>query len=190
MRAPNLNKIHRNSTGFTQHLAPGVATASGSNIRQRRTVPGLSAGFTIIEIMIVLAVASLIMLIVFLAVPALQRNARNTNRTSDATKVASAVNECLSNRNNFVDSCNESGEIKSKTLDTDTLRQLTEVQVGSNANGGTVAFPGDSKTAWVFFSQKCGTDGSTFSAGNSQQFVVLYNNESSGGSTISRCISG
>ena len=36
------------------------------------------SGFTIIEIMIVLAIAGLIMLIVFLAVPALQRASRNT----------------------------------------------------------------------------------------------------------------
>ncbi len=147
-------------------------------------------GFTIIEIMIVLAVASLIMLIVFLAVPALQRNARNTNRTADATKVASGVNECLSNRNNTVGSCNTTATISGVTLDTATLRQLTTVAVGANANGGTPAFPGDAATAWVFFAQKCGTDGSTFSGGNSQQFVVLYNNESSGGGNVNRCISG
>ena len=40
-------------------------------------------GFTIIEVMIVLAIAGLIMLIVFLAVPALQRNQRNTARKQD-----------------------------------------------------------------------------------------------------------
>jgi prepilin-type N-terminal cleavage/methylation domain-containing protein len=40
-------------------------------------------GFTIIEVMIVLAIAGLIMLVVFLAVPALQRNSRNTQRNND-----------------------------------------------------------------------------------------------------------
>ena len=147
-------------------------------------------GFTIIEIMIVLAVASLIMLIVFLAVPALQRNARNTNRTADATKVASGVNECLSNKNNVVSSCNTTAAISGSTLDTATLRQLTTVAIATNANGGTAAFPGDAATAWVFYGQKCGTDGSTFSAGNAQQFVVLFNVESSAGNNINRCISG
>ena len=48
-------------------------------------------GFTIIEVMIVLAIAGLIMLIVFLAVPALQRTARNTQRKNDASAVAAAV---------------------------------------------------------------------------------------------------
>jgi prepilin-type N-terminal cleavage/methylation domain-containing protein len=49
------------------------------------------AGFTIIEVLIVLAIAALILLIVFLAVPALQRNARNTQRKSDAANIGSAI---------------------------------------------------------------------------------------------------
>lgn len=56
-----------------------------------------SDGFTIIEVMIVLAIAGLIMLIVFLAVPALQRTARNTQRKSDAAAVASAIANFTSN---------------------------------------------------------------------------------------------
>lgn len=54
-------------------------------------------GFTIIEVMIVLAIAGLIILIVLLAVPALQRNGRNTTLKNDATKVAAAVSEFKSN---------------------------------------------------------------------------------------------
>jgi len=54
-------------------------------------------GFTIIEVMIVLAIAGLILLIVFLAVPALQRSQRNTSRKSDAGHISSAVNDFLSN---------------------------------------------------------------------------------------------
>jgi len=58
-----------------------------------------SEGFTIIEVLIVLAIAGLILLIVFLAVPALQRNARNTSRKSDAGRLSSAVNNFVSNNN-------------------------------------------------------------------------------------------
>ena len=54
-------------------------------------------GFTIIEVMIVLAIAGLILLIVFLAVPALQRNARNTSMKNDASSLAGAVSEFESN---------------------------------------------------------------------------------------------
>src|SRR5258708_36141034 len=50
-------------------------------------------GFTIIEVMIVLVIAGLILLIVFLAVPALQRNARNTHRKSDIAGLLAARSE-------------------------------------------------------------------------------------------------
>jgi prepilin-type N-terminal cleavage/methylation domain-containing protein len=56
-------------------------------------------GFTIIEVLIVLAIAALILLIVFLAVPALQRNARNTQRKSDAANIAAAIGNFAGNNN-------------------------------------------------------------------------------------------
>ncbi|HUA13223.1 MAG TPA: prepilin-type N-terminal cleavage/methylation domain-containing protein [Candidatus Sulfotelmatobacter sp.] len=56
-----------------------------------------NSGFTIIEVMIVLAIAALILLIVLLAVPALQRSARNNSRRADASAVESAVSEYASN---------------------------------------------------------------------------------------------
>lgn len=65
------------------------------NIREQKS----DQGFTIIEVMIVLAIAGLILLIVFLAIPALQRNSRNTQRKNDASKVASLISEYESNNN-------------------------------------------------------------------------------------------
>jgi prepilin-type N-terminal cleavage/methylation domain-containing protein len=53
------------------------------NVLQKRK----ASGFTIIEVMIVLAIAGLIMVIVFLAVPALQRNQRDNARQSIANRV-------------------------------------------------------------------------------------------------------
>ena len=58
-----------------------------------------SEGFTIIEVMIVLAIAGLILLIVFLAVPALQRNTRNTQRKNDASRLGAAASNYVSNQN-------------------------------------------------------------------------------------------
>lgn len=54
-------------------------------------------GFTIIEVMIVLAIAALILLIVLLAVPALQRNSRNTQRKNDVSSLVSAISEYVNN---------------------------------------------------------------------------------------------
>lgn len=56
-------------------------------------------GFTIIEVLIVLAIAGLILLVVFLAVPALQRNARNTQRSTDAGNILSSLSEYVGNNN-------------------------------------------------------------------------------------------
>jgi len=59
-------------------------------------------GFTIIEVMIVLAIAALILLIVLLAVPALQRSSRNTQRKNDVSAIAAAVANVITDNNGQV----------------------------------------------------------------------------------------
>lgn len=59
-------------------------------------------GFTIIEVVLVLAIAGLIFLMVFIALPALQGGQRDGSRKSDASTVLSAVNTYISgNRGKF-----------------------------------------------------------------------------------------
>ncbi len=55
-------------------------------------------GFTIIEVVLVLAIAALIFLMIFVALPALQRGQRNTARKNDVGTIASAINTYRSNR--------------------------------------------------------------------------------------------
>ena len=57
-------------------------------------------GFTIIEVVLVLAIAGLIFLMVFIALPALQRSQRNTRRRQDMARIISAVNDYQANNNN------------------------------------------------------------------------------------------
>lgn len=57
-------------------------------------------GFSIIEVVLVLAIAGLIFLMVFIALPALQRSQRDTARRNDASTVAAAVNTYKSNNRN------------------------------------------------------------------------------------------
>ncbi len=54
-------------------------------------------GFTIIEVVLVLAIAGLIFLMVFIALPALQRNQRDTARKNDLSRVQTAINTAASN---------------------------------------------------------------------------------------------
>lgn len=57
-------------------------------------------GFTIIEVVLVLAIAGLIFLVVFLALPALQRSQRDTARRQDVGKVVSALQSYMSDNKN------------------------------------------------------------------------------------------
>lgn len=57
-------------------------------------------GFTIIEVVLVLAIAGLIFLMVFIALPALQRNQRDTQRKNDLSRAQTAVNNYQSNNRN------------------------------------------------------------------------------------------
>ena len=57
-------------------------------------------GFTIIEVVLVLAIAGLIFAMVFIALPALQRSQRDQSRKNDTSTVAAAINNWNSaNRN-------------------------------------------------------------------------------------------
>lgn len=51
------------------------------------------SGFTIIEVVLVLAIAGMIFMIVFLAVPAMQRNQRDTRRKADLNRAIAAVSQ-------------------------------------------------------------------------------------------------
>lgn len=49
------------------------------------------SGFTIIEVVLVLAIAGLIFLMVFIALPALQRSQRDTQRSDDLARAQTAI---------------------------------------------------------------------------------------------------
>lgn len=58
------------------------------------------SGFTIIEVVLVLAIAGLIFLMVFIALPALQRSQRDASRKNDVAMIASAAKNWQSNNRN------------------------------------------------------------------------------------------
>ena len=144
-------------------------------------------GFTIIEVLIVLAIAGLIMLVVFLAVPALQRSSRNTQREADATKVTAAMTACISNRNGVVASCASSTDLTNNGgLDTAKLQQLTTVSNVAVASMNTTA---DANTINFSFGAKCNADaGSAIASTNARQGAVVYRLETTGATPTYKCI--
>lgn len=144
-------------------------------------------GFTIIEVMIVLAIAGLILLIVFLAVPALQRNSRNTQRKNDASHLASLISEYQSNNNGSsptavvfsgtpgANQLNATGE-RFSILDTSSTINII-------ARPTAPAVPA-ADAAVIYTRATC--NGNTTNAGTSpRQLVVFYGLE---GATTSGCI--
>ncbi len=169
---------------------------------KKETTGIIVAGFTIIEVMIVLAIAGLIMGIVFVAVPALQRNARTTQRNADAQLIISAVNECLSNKNNVITSCDSTvtaGEISS-FLDVTKLKVLDEAfvaaQVVTAANGAavttrTLAGAAIDNTWKVSYATKCNNAGDAGTGTtNPREYAILYGVENNAGNTVVRCLQG
>lgn len=135
------------------------------------------SGFTIIEVLIVLAIAGLIMLIVFLAVPALQRNSRNTQRKNDISRVGTAANDFVSNNNGTLPST--SGDVTTITSSAGTLGQYSasNVSLASGAQSALSAATG-SNSMVIVTGAKCGTSGATV-AGQTRQMAIQYMVESS-----------
>lgn len=148
-----------------------------SNIKNRK-----ESGFTIIEVLIVLAIAGLIMLIVFLAVPALQRNSRNTQRKNDAATYLSAVNEYVNNANGKVLVTGDVSAINNLA----NLGFLTEPTTLA-AGAQTTAVGIDSLQ--LVGGAKCGSGGDSV-AGSTRQFVVRFSVEDSSGNAVKQCQEG
>lgn len=131
-------------------------------------------GFTIIEVMIVLAIAGLIILVVLLAVPALQRNGRNTALKDDAASVAAGVAEFRSNNDGT-----------NPTAITPTTVSGTGSPVNIKVQGGTAVAAGATPTAGnIGYVAGAACPGETASP---RSFAVYYTIETSGGSTT-KCL--
>jgi prepilin-type N-terminal cleavage/methylation domain-containing protein len=153
-------------------------------------------GFTIIEVLIVLAIAGLILLIVFLAVPALQRNARNTTKRSDVSKALGAVGEFTANNDGKVPA----------TADIATLTSSANMSSGTTINAAiptakaSVTAPSASEveivTGVVCTTGATHTTGAAPTAANYQAevtngsaraVVALFSVEASGGNQTTQC---
>jgi prepilin-type N-terminal cleavage/methylation domain-containing protein len=143
-------------------------------------------GFTIIEVLIVLAIAGLIMLVVFLAVPALQRNARNTQRSNDVASILGAVNEFTNNNNGLLP---DTATVAAGTLTvsnaatTGTNNVTTKlgyykvagnVSVSATAPGTTGANTSTTSTVIIYTGADCNTIGTQAINGQSRSIAATY----------------
>ncbi len=148
-------------------------------------VPQTKKGFTIIEVLIVLAIAGLILLIVFLAVPALQRNSRNTQAKNEAATLLGALSEFTSNNNGKLPAASASSTSTSdaaKVFNNAKLTNITLLTVEAQ-DGTTVP---TTTGAVLRLSAKCTTaTGSTVTPqGAARQVALLYQIENSAGTLV------
>lgn len=142
------------------------------------------SGFTIIEVLIVLAIAGLIMLVVFLAVPALQRNSRNTNYRSEGSRLLDAYGEVSANAGGSILT---SADV-SKVTAAANVKNLTSLTI--EAQGGSTTPGTTTDKAVIRTGAKCSApDSATTSAGGTRQVVILYNVETSSGTQV-QCVEG
>ena len=140
-------------------------------------------GFTIIEVVLVLAIAGLIFLMVFVALPALQRSQRDTQRRDDMARVASALTNWQTNNNNNLPS-DATGATKlisdylggtSEFKDPDGTSYTITIGSGALANASNYG----SHTINVQTNAKCSGEAAVAGSGNSN-FAVLYKLEGAG----------
>ena len=134
-------------------------------------------GFTIIEVVLVLAIAGLIFLMVFIALPALQRSQRDTARKGDVGTVASAVSSYAgNNRGTFPNTTTLASYVKEVSENTTT----TEV----NATTGAQNIAPADGTITITQKTTCGTSSDSdqeLLVGTTRQYTVVTKLESGGG---------
>lgn len=140
-------------------------------------------GFTIIEVVLVLAIAALIMIMVFIALPALQAGQRDTARKNDVSVVAAAYNQAIGNN-------------RGAAVDTAKMQQYVSGTSGNTTSTAVAARPTSAVTpadavVTVYTKAKCGTinstDGSiTLSAGTATQYATVTKLE--GGNKTPYCL--
>ncbi len=159
-------------------------------------------GFTIIEVVLVLAIAGLIFLMVFVALPALNAGQRDTARKNDASTILAAVNTYISgNRGAFPTQVQLTGTtgVTGTNGETGSVPGAFVKEVSSNTTHIQVAPAGSTSVsvrkgeAIVTQSTTCGSTGvltngeapQTLVAGSKNQYTVTTFLEGGGG--VSYC---
>jgi len=152
-------------------------------------------GFTIIEVVLVLAIAGLIFLMVFLALPALQSSQRDGARKNDAGIIAAAITNFSSNNRGSIPTTAQLVQYVKGLSDNTTSTAASALPTGTATAGLWVraltltgsatanVAPNDS-SAVVSFGTKCSAvsgTGYTVSAGTKRQFTVIMSVEAGGG---------
>ena len=136
-------------------------------------------GFTIIEVVLVLAIAGLIFLMVFLALPAMQRSRKDTQRRDQLSDLVAQITQYQANNRNRLPNCESD----------------TGCAVNVKDNDGKISFDEstgvdlDSSSSWAgFYKNYLITDGDVFEDpnGNPYELEIKPCGKTSGDCTTQR----
>jgi prepilin-type N-terminal cleavage/methylation domain-containing protein len=147
-------------------------------------------GFTIVEVLIVLAIAGVILATILLAVPALQRNSRNTQVKQAATALVAGAQEYAS-ANNGAAPTTASFATPTVTWGATTNTQTKTTVAGGitvvySAGSGTIPTTFSANTVYLITGAVC--SGNTAVSGTGT--AVVYTVEAGAATNTSGCVQG
>lgn len=153
-----------------------------------KETPANTRGFTIIELMIVLAIAGFILGMVLLAIPALQQNSRNNLRKQDVATILAGISRY---------SLNNSGEYPGVTGFLTGPYKLyyystgdVNLNIRTNDNPGPISANSNLDTVFIYNYAKCdpSTKGAAIAKGAGyDDLVALFATESGRGNVTPQC---
>lgn len=159
----------------------------------KKHINSKKSGFTIIEVLIVLAIIGLIMVVVFLAVPAIQRAGRNNAYNTNANNVLSGVNTFSNNNNGKIPTVYNLADNLLTIGDTNDNKET--VKVDGNTTSVTYSILGADNlnptvatgVIQVYSKAKCNPAGKGVVVGATRSIAVMYGAEGGSGEIV-KCV--
>jgi prepilin-type N-terminal cleavage/methylation domain-containing protein len=143
-------------------------------------------GFTIIEVLIVLAIAGMILLIVFAAIPALTRSGRNNQRRQDVQAVLAFISHYELNHSGNLP-LNSDFAASNTRLSYYTVSNINIHPVLLSSLPVTESNAGNTETMDIYNYQKCLSTGNSDSSGAGYNDIVALFTAETGGGTSTQC---
>ncbi len=134
-------------------------------------------GFTIIEVVLVLAIAGLIFLMVFVALPALQRSQRDTQRREDMSRFMSQLAQYQANNNGATPKGTDETAAQYKTAYTNFITNYLRVGGDAFSDPNGKAYAIDEVT--ICTSSKC--EQKSVAADTASGYINVYTNATCNG---------
>jgi prepilin-type N-terminal cleavage/methylation domain-containing protein len=160
------------------------------------------AGFTIVETMFVLAIAGVIMLVVFLSFPVLERASHNSDRKEDIVTILQYLSRYELNNSGAFPACSTTAPNEdcgdTDATDTNAFLQNSESHlvfyttsevsaIPGSPSGPSISAPSGDDNVDIYNYYKCDGNSAVSTGAGYRDVVALYNLQSGGGGYTVQC---